>query len=123
MSGAGVSDFMLQRRVVRDAPMVAPRDPQPDVCDHGRPDHQAMIRQLAEAMGLNLPAIAATPAQVWETLLGEVERAVRTMEDFHSSGTQVGWWQPDRRSLHAQCVRTTDAHRRCVPVFVEAADV
>ena len=64
-------------RVVRDAPLVAPRRPIPHVCEHGRPDHQALIRQLAEAMGLDLPAIAATPAQVWEALLGEVEARFR----------------------------------------------
>lgn len=33
-----------------------------------------MIRQLAEAMGYDLPAIAATPAQVWAGLLDEIER-------------------------------------------------
>lgn len=64
-------------RVVRDAPLVAPREPMPDVCEHGRPDHFVLIRQLGEAMGLDLPAIAATPAQVWEALLGEVERKFR----------------------------------------------
>lgn len=57
--------------------MVAPREPHPDVCEHGRPDHQATIRQLAEAMGLDLPAIPASPAQVWETLLCEVEARFR----------------------------------------------
>lgn len=67
----------MQRRIVRDAPLVAPREPLPDVCEHGRPDHQAMVRQLAEAMGLDLPAIAATPAQVWEALLCEVEGKFR----------------------------------------------
>lgn len=71
-AGVGVYE-----RVVRDAPLVAPRRPIPHVCVCGRPDHQALIRQLAEAMGLDLPAIAATPAQVWEALLGEVEARFR----------------------------------------------
>jgi hypothetical protein len=90
----GDRDQRAEYRIVRDAPAVRPRDPQPDVCEHGRPDHQVMIRQLAEAMGLDLPAIAATPAQVWEALLGEVERLARSTEDFHGSGPLAahgGW--------------------------------
>jgi hypothetical protein len=67
-----------ERRVISEAPLLAPREPLPHVCVCGRP--QAMIRQLAEAMGLNLPAIAATPAQVWEALLCEVERKVLGVE-------------------------------------------
>lgn len=69
-----MTDPAMLRRVVGSAPLVAPREPRPHVCVCGRPDHQATIRQLAEAMGLDLPAISATPEQVWETLLGEVER-------------------------------------------------
>jgi hypothetical protein len=91
-----VADQRAVQRIARDAPAVRPREPQPDVCEHGRPDHQVMIRQLAEAMGLDLPAIAATPAQVWEALLGEVERAARRVEDFHSSRTErVGELHPE----------------------------
>lgn len=65
------------RALVRDMPLLAPRKPRFDTCSHGRPDHQAMIRQLAEAMGYDLPAIAATPEQVWAGLLDEVERRFR----------------------------------------------
>jgi hypothetical protein len=57
--------------------LLAPREPRLDTCTHGRPDHQAMIRQLGKAMGLDLGAINATPEQVWAGLLDEVERRFR----------------------------------------------
>ena len=57
--------------------LIAPREPRLDTCTHGRPDHQAMIDQLAEAMGLDLGAKAATPEQVWAGLLDEIERRFR----------------------------------------------
>jgi hypothetical protein len=68
----------------RDYHLLAPEEPRPDVCSHGRPDHHATLRQLAEALGIDLPALAATPEQVWAGLLGEVRR-VRRAAQFGSS--------------------------------------
>ncbi len=53
----------------------------PDVCVHGRPDHQVLIRQLAEALGLDLPALSLTPQQVWNGLLDEVEHQRRNVTE------------------------------------------
>jgi hypothetical protein len=61
----------------REWHLYAPREPVPDTCDHGRPDHQVMLRQLGEALGLDLPALSLSPAVVWEGLLSEVERRCR----------------------------------------------
>lgn len=56
--------------------LISLREPRPDVCEHGRPDHQVLIRQLAEALGFDLPAVSLTPEQVWNGLLDEVGRRV-----------------------------------------------
>lgn len=58
--------------------LIAPREPRLATCTHGRPDHIDMIRQLAEAMGIGLGAVNATPEQVWAGLLDEVERRFRS---------------------------------------------
>lgn len=55
----------------RDYYLLAPLS-EPDVCEHGRPDHQVLIRELADALGLDLPALSATPAQVWAGLVAHV---------------------------------------------------
>jgi hypothetical protein len=60
--------------------LVSPREPRITTCSHGRPDHQRMLLQLAEAMRLDLGAMAATPEQVWAGLLDEVERRFRDAE-------------------------------------------
>lgn len=57
--------------------LLAPREPRVPVLSCGCPDHQSLIRQLAEAMGLNLGAVPATPEQVWAGLLDKVERRFR----------------------------------------------
>jgi hypothetical protein len=57
--------------------LISLREPRADTCDHGRPDHQAMVRQLAEALGLDLPALPMSPERVWNGLLDEVEHLSR----------------------------------------------
>lgn len=57
--------------------LISAREPRPDTCDHGRPDHQALVRQLAEALGLDIPALPLSPETVWNGLLDEVERLRR----------------------------------------------
>lgn len=42
-----------------------------DVCSHGRPDHQELIAQLCEALGLPGPPQAKSPQQVFEECLTE----------------------------------------------------
>jgi hypothetical protein len=76
MGDATVSD-QLKQLPWNHWHLLAPREPRIECCSHGRPEHQLMIRQLAEAMGYDLPAIAATPAQVWAGLLDEIERRFR----------------------------------------------
>jgi len=50
-----------------------------DTCEHGRPDHQIMIRQLAMALGLDeIPALPMSPERVWNGLLDEVEHLARS---------------------------------------------
>lgn len=58
-------------------PAYAPKRPRPHICVCGRPDHQALIRQLGEALGHDLPALPETPEQVWNRLLDEVEEMRR----------------------------------------------
>lgn len=63
-------------------------DPAPladTTCEHGRPDHQVLIRQLAEALGLDLPALAETPASVWRRLLASVEQARGERDEAHAA--------------------------------------
>lgn len=55
------------------AGQIKPKRPTPDVCEHGNADSQALVRQLAEALGHDLPALPETPEQVWNRLLDEVE--------------------------------------------------
>jgi hypothetical protein len=43
-----------------------------DVCSHGRPDHQELVRELREAVGLFAGAMPVTPKAAWEEA---VERA------------------------------------------------
>lgn len=43
-----------------------------DVCEHGRPDHQELIRQLLEALGMGTHARAVTPREMFERCLTEV---------------------------------------------------
>lgn len=45
-----------------------------DVCDHGRPDHQEMIRRLREALGLFAGAMPITPEEAFEEALAECLR-------------------------------------------------
>lgn len=45
-----------------------------DICDHGRPDHQEMLRLLREALGLPGPPRPKTPAEVFEECLAECRR-------------------------------------------------
>jgi hypothetical protein len=47
-----------------------------------------MIRQLAEAMGYDLPALTATPEQVWAGLLDEIERQRRSGILFYETATE-----------------------------------
>jgi len=54
-------------------------------CSHGRPDHQVLIRQLAEALGLDLPAMPDSPALVWLDLL----RRVRSLEGGAGDGKET----------------------------------
>lgn len=68
----------VRERPWRDWHLISLREPRPNVCVCGRPDHQATIRQLGEALGYDLPALSLTPEQVWNGLLDEVERLVRT---------------------------------------------
>ena len=58
--------------------LISLREPRADTCEHGRPDHQVMIRQLAEALGLDLPALPLAPERVWNGLLDEVEHRRRS---------------------------------------------
>lgn len=51
--------------------------PTPHICVCGRPDHQELLRQLGEALGLALPALPDTPEQVWNRLLDQVEELRR----------------------------------------------
>lgn len=61
--------------------LLAPAEPRSKPCEHGRPDHNVLIRQLAEALGWDLPALFATPEQVWAGCLHEVERLRRQRTD------------------------------------------
>lgn len=45
-----------------------------DVCSHGRPDHQELVRQLREAAGLPGPPLPISPKQAFEEALVEVRR-------------------------------------------------
>lgn len=45
-----------------------------DVCEHGRPNHQDLIRQLLEALGKGTHARAQTPQAVFEECLTECRR-------------------------------------------------
>jgi len=45
-----------------------------DVCMHGRPDHQVLIRELREACGLSGPPLPITPLEAWNEAIAEVER-------------------------------------------------
>ncbi len=51
--------------------------PHLNTCEHGRPDHIDLVRQLGTALGHDLPAMDATPEQVWNQLLDEVEGRIR----------------------------------------------
>lgn len=54
--------------------LISVRRPSPSVCEHGRPDHQDLLRQLSiAALGVEPPALNATPEQVWNGLLDEIE--------------------------------------------------
>lgn len=45
-----------------------------DVCDHGRPDHQEMLRRLLDALGMYSGARPETPQAVFEECLAECRR-------------------------------------------------
>jgi hypothetical protein len=44
-----------------------------DICDHGRPDHQELVRQLREAAGLPGPPLPISPKEAFEEALARVE--------------------------------------------------
>lgn len=52
-----------------------------ETCEHGRPDHHVLIRQLAEALGLELGAVPHSPKQVWNDLL----QRVKQLREFRDS--------------------------------------
>jgi hypothetical protein len=43
-----------------------------DICSHGRPNHQDLIAELREAVGLAGPPLPITPQQAWEEAIAEV---------------------------------------------------
>lgn len=45
-----------------------------DVCSHGRPDHQEMLRRLLDALGMFSGARPQTPHEVFELALAECRR-------------------------------------------------
>lgn len=49
-----------------------------DVCPCGRPDHQELIRQLREALGMFAGAMACTPKQAFEEALDYARRLAGT---------------------------------------------
>lgn len=51
-----------------------------DVCEHGRPDHQELIAQLLEALGMGTHARAVTPRELFERCLAEI-RTLRSEQD------------------------------------------
>jgi len=42
-----------------------------DICSHGRPNHQDLIAELREALGLAGPPLPITPQQAWEEAIAE----------------------------------------------------
>lgn len=49
-----------------------------NVCNHGRPDHQEMLRQLLDALGMFSGARPQTPQAVFEEILAECRRLSTT---------------------------------------------
>jgi hypothetical protein len=45
-----------------------------DTCSHGRPNHQDLIRELREALGLFAGAMPITPKVAWEEAIAEAKR-------------------------------------------------
>jgi hypothetical protein len=43
-----------------------------DICSHGRPNHQDLIAELREAVGLAGPPLPITPQQAWEEAIAEI---------------------------------------------------
>jgi hypothetical protein len=43
-----------------------------DICPHGRPNHQDLIHELREAVGLFAGAMGITPKEAWEQAIDEV---------------------------------------------------
>ena len=67
-------------KIAREWHLISVREPHIDCCSHGRPDHQIMLNQLAEAMGVMIPSTQATPAQIWTGLLEIIEHQFRNAE-------------------------------------------
>lgn len=49
-----------------------------DVCSHGRPDHQALVREFREACGLPGPPLPISPQQAWKEAIAVV-RSLRRL--------------------------------------------
>lgn len=45
-----------------------------DVCSHGRPDHQELVKELREACGLPGPPLPISPAEAWDEAIEVVRR-------------------------------------------------
>lgn len=73
-----------------------------DVCEHGRPDHQELIRQLLEALGEGTHARAMTPHGVFAECLakvGALRAVVARLNDGwqyalpEGGGRKGRWWR------------------------------
>lgn len=51
-----------------------------DICSHGRPDHQELVRQVREAAGMFAGAMPITPKEAFERALVEIRR-LKTDQD------------------------------------------
>jgi hypothetical protein len=93
-----------------------------DVCSHGRPDHQELIRQLLEALGMSTAARPYSPAQLFSECLAEIEQLRREAVGHEARlATQAQTIRGDTVALNALAAEIERLRARPCP-WVETSD-
>lgn len=91
------------RPIWRDFHLISPREPRLPIESCGHPNTIDMISQLGTAMGFDLPALDATPEQVWSGLLDEVEKRFKeNIESPMPAEPTMNLVSPEKRGLFSR---------------------